>query len=78
MQHQMVDVAGYVGWTWVDDTLTSSGFHHGFPDLILAKPERILTSECTRPRGRVSDEQRECIDTLGTGAGVTALIAWPD
>jgi hypothetical protein len=48
----------------------------GYPDLCLAKPGRLIYAELKSEKGKVSDKQREWLDTL-KAAGAEAYVWRP-
>jgi hypothetical protein len=49
----------------------------GFPDLVLAKPNRLVFVELKAAKGKVSDEQKDWLATLGS-TGAEAYIFRPE
>jgi VRR-NUC domain-containing protein len=61
-------------------TFDSRGSEPGFPDLVLARPERVIFAELKVGAGRLTRAQRIWLDTLGrTGhARLWRPDDWPD
>lgn len=60
-------VATLLGWR-VYHTHDSRRSDVGFPDLVLAKPGRLIFAELKTERGRIGAEQAEWLEVLGTAA----------
>lgn len=86
-QAQVVELAGLLGWKVLHvrrsigrrggqsayQTTTSI---KGWPDLFLFKPGRLLAVELKRQKGRLTDEQAECLRDLAA-AGVPCEVWRP-
>lgn len=48
----------------------------GFPDLVLAKPPRLVVWECKREGAKPSLEQRAWLEAL-QACGIEARVVWP-
>lgn len=72
---QVVELAKLRGWT-VYHSWTSIHSPCGFPDLVLARPPRVIFWECKSERGRVSLDQRAWLDRL-TACGMLAEVIRP-
>lgn len=71
----LMGVADRFGWLIFHD-YDARRNRAGFPDIVLAKPPRLLVLECKRQDGRVTPEQQRWIDAL-TACGVDARIVRP-
>jgi hypothetical protein len=77
---QVIELAGVFGWESAHfrPALTSRGWRtpvqgsmgKGFPDLILARRDRILFAELKRDGAKVTPEQDRVLDLLGAAAKV--------
>ncbi len=64
--------AARVGNTWA----TPIQGDPGFPDLILAKPGRLIAAELKSARGRVTGGQAEWLDVLAAVGGPVEAHVW--
>lgn len=72
-QALVVQLARLRGWR-VYHTFDSRRSPAGFPDLVLARPPRLVIAELKSEKGRVADEQREWLrDFLACGVFETKL-----
>src|SRR3712207_848242 len=74
-QAQVVQFARLCGWRCYH-THDSRRSEPGFPDLILARPPRLLAVELKTNRGKVTDAQAEWLETLAA-CGVTTAVVRP-
>ena len=74
-QRQVVDLARLTGWKiwWVHDSRHSP---KGWPDLILARPPKLLALEVKSARGRLTREQDETLTWLAA-CGIEAAVVRP-
>lgn len=74
---QVVELAGGLGWM-VYHTYDSRRSSKGFPDLVLAKPERfrLIFMEVKSEKGRVKPEQLAWLNVLNK-CGALAMIVRP-
>jgi hypothetical protein len=49
----------------------------GWPDLVMARPPRLVLAELKTARGRLSDDQRIWLELLAGCPGVEAHVWWP-
>jgi len=73
-QRQVTQAAELFGWTWAHfrPAMTSKGWRTpvsgpmgaGFPDLILARGERLILAELKVQDGRLTPAQRDVLDVL--------------
>jgi hypothetical protein len=75
-QAVIVEAAQYLGFT-VYHTEFSIRSSPGFPDLILAKPPRLVVIECKAERGKVTPAQERWLSLFAAVPGVTAVCARP-
>jgi hypothetical protein len=54
-----------------------SGDGKGFPDLLLARGDRLIVAELKTGRGRLTREQRAWLDAFAAVPGVTACVWRP-
>jgi hypothetical protein len=82
----VVELAHLYGWKVYHQrsALTHRGWRTtlqgdaGFPDLVLARPPRVLVAECKSARGRLRVEQRAWVQVLGQCPGVECYIWRPE
>ncbi len=72
---QVRDLARILGWK-VYHHPYSLGADPGFPDLVLVR-DRVVFMELKGPKGKLSDQQREWLESL-QAAGAEAYVFWPD
>ena len=79
LQAAIVDLAKWTGW-WVWHCYDSRKSAPGFPDLVLVHREtgRTLFRELKSATGRLTKEQRECLEFLGkcNDVGVWTVHDW--
>lgn len=75
-QQVIIDAAQLLGWQHYH-THNSKHSVPGFPDLILAKPPRLLAIECKTELGKVTPAQQQWLDLFAQIPGVTAMVARP-
>jgi hypothetical protein len=73
-QRQVTDAAELFGWTWAHfrpartdrgwRTPVSGPSGAGFPDLVLARGDRLILAELKAEGGRLTPEQRDVLDVL--------------
>ena len=63
---QIVDTARWCGWTLIYHTHDSRRSPAGFPDLVLARPHRLIFAEVKTETGRVTQAQLAWIANLKT------------
>jgi hypothetical protein len=73
-QAQVVQVARLHGW-WVYHTYDSRRSQPGLPDLILVR-ERVVFAELKTDTGRLTPDQRACLDAL-QAAGAEVYVWRP-
>lgn len=85
LQTAVIECARLLGWRVAHfrPALTARGWRTpvegdgaGFPDLVLARPGRLIFAELKSERGRVSDEQNAWLDALAT-PGVVRAVWFP-
>lgn len=76
LREQVRDLARLYGWRfWF--CWTSIHSPRGLPDLILARPPRLIFAELKSEKGMVSLEQQGWLDTLGACPGCEAYLWRP-
>lgn len=85
-QQQVTDLADWKGWAWLHlrpgrtvtgwRTPISGPLGAGWPDLLLARRERLVALELKSARGRVTAEQAAVLAALAA-AGAETLVARP-
>lgn len=86
LQRAVTDLAELLGWRWLHHrpavtdqgwrTAVSGSHAKGWPDLVLVR-ERLVLAELKGPRGKLSPEQSDWLDSLAT-AGVESYCWGPD
>ena len=77
LQEAVRQLATLLGWLTYH-TYDSRRSNAGFPDLVLAHPERgVIFAELKSTKGKVTPEQREWCQTLANG-GCEVWILYPD
>jgi hypothetical protein len=87
LQAHVVELAEqWFGWRWVHfrpaktkhgwRTPVSGPLGKGWPDLILARPGRIVAAELKGDGGKVEPEQQDVLAALAA-AGVETYVWWP-
>ena len=80
LQRGIVALARTLGWR-VYHTRYSVGSDresHGWPDLVLCRPPRLIMAELKGPRGVVQPEQAEWLALLGQCPDVETYLWWPE
>ena len=75
LQRQVIALAESHGWL-VYHTHNSRGSQPGFPDLVMARGQRVIFAELKSNLGRVRPEQQQWLDTL-LAAGQEAYLWRP-
>ena len=76
----IVEYAQACGWQ-VYHTLWSRGSPHGFPDLVMARENRLVIAEIKSENGFASAQQQQWLDRLGATQAEVYLWRpgdWPD
>lgn len=74
-QAQVIAAARLLGWAYYH-TRDSRRSPHGFPDLVLSRPPRLVFAELKRERGQPTAEQYDWLERLRT-SGQEAYCWWP-
>ena len=74
-QAAIIHTAVQAGWR-IHHTWDSTRARRGFPDLVLARSDRLMFAELKSAKGRVRPEQQEWMEALWT-AGQEAYIFRP-
>src|SRR4051794_14872899 len=90
-QTQVLDLAALMGWTTAhfhdSRREVRPGVHvgdraaAGFPDVVLARPPKLLVVELKAEKGRVSDAQRgwlQLLERCGVDVRVWRPSSWPE
>lgn len=75
-QAAIIEAARWHGW-WAHHHLHSRGSEPGWPDLVLLRPGEAIFAELKSERGKVTVEQRRCLELL-TQAGCETHLWRPD
>ena len=83
-ESKVVELARLYGYTLIYHTWNSRHSAAGFPDLVLCRPGdgpqsggKLIFLEVKAENGRVTPEQQQWIDALGTVPGITARVVKP-
>ena len=69
----IIELAGLAGWL-VYHTYDSRRSQAGFPDLVLARSDKLIFAELKTDKGKVRDAQVTWLDTLGTFANSQTAV----
>ncbi len=72
-QQQVVNLAGFYGWSLVYHTHDSRRSQPGFPDLVLVRAPELVFAELKAETGVVKPEQQDWIDALQVVGRCVAL-----
>jgi hypothetical protein len=75
LQDAVMALGRYLGYRCYH-THDSRRSEPGFPDLVLARPGRVVVAELKRETGRLTDDQQDWLERLG-GAGIECHIWRP-
>lgn len=75
-QQQVLQLAGFYGWSLQYHTRDSRGSHKGWPDLVLCRPPEILFVELKGEKTRVTVEQKQWLAAL-TACGLETHLWRP-
>lgn len=76
LQSRVEGAARQLGWLFYH-THDSRRSHPGFPDLALAKDQRLIFAELKSQKGRLRPEQKLWLDALGQIPGVDVFLWRP-
>lgn len=74
-QAQVVELAGYCGWL-VYHPHDSRRSAPGFPDLVLARPPRLVLVELKTDKGQIRPEQRVWLEALSGCVEAPETYIW--
>jgi hypothetical protein len=75
-QQGVIDLARALGWHTYH-TRDSRKSAHGFPDLVLCRPPRLIFAELKSDRGRLTPEQDVWLRAFGQVPGIEVFVWAP-